>query len=175
MKAVRLTLIATLILGVFFFFAGCGKRDTTPIGTGKVLQFSDVVQAVPQGALPFTPDKGYEVVRSDWLPGFYERWREDIFAKGVTKWEGRFDCNKFASAYVAAAQLEYYRDRFHSWTPSQALAVGEVWYQASSHVRGPHAIVCAITERGPLFIEPQTGAVLTLSAAERSSIFFKRF
>lgn len=172
----RFNFLAALILGAAFFIGGCSKQSSSsPITTGKVIQAGEVWQAVPQGPMPFTPDLGYAVVNDAWLDGFYARFRSDLFAKDVTKWEGRFDCNKFAAYYCALAQAEFYRDTFHSWIPGQALAVGEVWYVPGWSPGKGHAIVVAVTDRGAVFIEPQTGKRVALTDAERSSIYFKRF
>jgi hypothetical protein len=104
MKTFRFLALA-LLAGVLAF-SGCAKKGSEKIDTGKVYTAAEM----PAGA--FKPDTAYGQVNSAWLAGFYERWRADIFDKGVVKWEGRFDCNKFAASYCAAAQLEYYRDNF---------------------------------------------------------------
>jgi len=156
-----------LLAAIAGAFAGCEKSPSAKIDTGKVYGAAEL----PPGS--FKPDTTYGEVNSAWLAGFYERWRADIFEKGVTKWEGRFDCNKFAAAFCASAQLEYYRDNFHSWTPGQALAVAEVWYRPDKG--GAHAIVVAMTERGPVYVEPQTGKELALTESEKRSVYFQRF
>ena len=171
-------LLAFALLALAFALAasGCAKRESVRIDTGSTIPAAMVEPRFSNqriGGRAFTPDVSYSVVNSAWLAGFWEDWKADLFDKGVTKWEGRFDCNKFAASFCAAAQLEFYRDKFHSWTAGQALAVGEVWYYAAG--RGPHAIVAAITERGVVYIEPQTGKELRLTQAEESSIYFKRF
>ena len=88
------------------------------------------------------------------------------------RWDARFDCSHFASYYVALAQTKFYLAQFQSRTAAQSLAVGTIWYQSP---RGPHAIVVALTERGAVYIEPQTGAELTLTPAERASAWLKVF
>lgn len=160
---------------------GCSRSDqSAPITTGRV-QMATLLQAelmgahpgMKVGAFPFTPDTSYATVNSAWLPGFYERWKADIFKKGVVKWDERFDCNRFAASYAAAAQIEYFVATFQSWRPAQALAVGEVWFTTRLGVK--HSIVIAHTERGPIFIEPQTGEEVRMTPAELASIEFKRF
>jgi hypothetical protein len=178
MKTLRF-IIAASFAGAALFIGGCSKKTTVSIDTGKALPSALVETQIrayvgEAGTWAFTPDSSYAVVNSAWLPGFFERWKADLFAKDVVGWEGRFDCNKFASSYCAAAQLEFYRDKWGTRSPGQALAVGEVWYQPDRSPTG-HAIVTAITERGVLFIEPQTGREVRLSKAELASITFKRF
>lgn len=163
----RLILAFTLFVGLTLF-PGCAKKPET-ITTGVNLRAGDVRATIPGVVLP---DEGYAQVRSAWLPGYYQEFREDLFRRDVVKWEGRFDCNKFATAYASGAQMRFYRDQFHSWNPAQALAIGEVWYLSP---RGPHAINVALTDRGMLFIEPQTGQEITLSSVEKQSIYYARF
>jgi hypothetical protein len=180
MKNSRFILVSLGLALAGLFLPACSKKDSAKIDTGKELpavlvepQFQAYFPGQPVGQWAFTPDTSYAVVNSAWLPAFYARWRADIFDKGVTKWDGRYDCNKFAASFCAAAQLEYYRDKFHSWDKGQALAVGEIWYRPD--VGGAHAIVAAVTERGVLFIEPQNGQEVKLSPKELAGIFFKRF
>lgn len=175
----------TLFFSALLFWAlpGCFKQSSEPIDTGKLLP-SSLLDAQLRGYLgkdigiggSFLPDSSYAVVNSRWLPGFYSRFRQDLFDKGVTGWDERFDCNKFAAAYCALAQSEYYRDRWRTKEAGSALAVGEVWY-VPDRPRGfsAHAVALVITEQGAVFIEPQTGKELRLSRTELSSIFFRRF
>lgn len=137
-------------------FAGCSKKEQPggsggALATAKVLSSDDVSRDVPWATFG---DRSYAQVNSAALPALYADFRAEIFRKGVTKWDDRFDCNHFASYYVALAQTKFYLDNFHASTPAQSLAVGTYWYQSPA---GPHAIIVAITERGPVFIEPQTG------------------
>jgi hypothetical protein len=122
--------------------------------------------------MAFLPDQGYAIVHKAWLSAYYDVFKADLFAKDIVGWEGRFDCNKFATAYASGVQMRFYRDQFHSRLPAQAAAVGEVWY---SGINGPHAVNIALTEQGPVFIEPQTGKFLSISPQEVASIYYARF
>lgn len=133
---------------------GCAKQER-PLATAKVLNRWEVGAIMPSATLG---DSSYAQVDSAALPALYEEFRAEIFRKGVTKWDDRFDCNHFAAYFAALAQTKFYLANFHSRTPAQSLAVGTYWYQSAA---GPHAIVVALTERGPVFIEPQTGGELT--------------
>jgi len=156
MRAIFVTLV--------FLFTGCAKQDT-PATVHPVIPRSAVSVVVPSA---ITGDRSYAVVDSAWLKSYYTTFRAELFRLGVTKWDGRFDCNHFASFYTSLAQTKFYADNFQSWTSAQSLAVGTFWYVSA---RGPHAIVVAITERGVVFIEPQTGQEITLTPGERQSAF----
>lgn len=150
--------------------ASCGKRSETPaLATNLVLTPADVRSHVP---LALCGDAAYAEVQSGALRAFYDDFRAEVFRQGVTKWDERFDCNHFASYYVSLAQTRFYLSNFHARTPAQTLALGTFWYQSA---RGPHAIVVALTERGVVFIEPQTGRELQLTAAERGSAWLRLF
>lgn len=153
-------------------FVGCSKNEQSTnagrkLATAQVLSGDDVSRAVPWATLG---DRSYAQVDSAALPGLYQEFRDEIFRKGVTKWDERFDCNHFASYYVALAQTKFYLANFHASTPAQSLAVGTYWYQSPA---GPHAIIVAVTERGPVFIEPQTGGELKF--ATRPTMFLAVF
>lgn len=159
--------------------SGCSKKEEQ-MTTKDVIGSQNVAQYISQATNgeyefnTFTPDVAYAIVNSKWLEGFYKRWRSDLFDKGVVHWDNRFDCNKFAASYCAAAQIEFYNATFHSRTNAQALAIGEMWYRPDN-AKTNHAIVIVISERGIIYIEPQNGKEVKLSNKEKSSIYFKRF
>lgn len=157
-----------LLLGlVLFILGGCQKSAEVPQSTAIVYDASAVQGMVP-GVI--CGDAAYAQVNSAWLKRYYEQFRAEIFRQGVTKWDGRFDCNHFAGYYVALAQTKFYLANFHSWTKAQSLAVGSYWYVSA---RGPHAVIFALTERGIIFIEPQNGKEITLSRVEHQTAFLR--
>ena len=163
-------LLSLALLGacaLAFGLWGCAPQGKEPMSTGRVIAASD---------LPgWKGDTHYGEVNSAWLREFYGRWKADLFKKGVVKWDKRFDCNRFASHFAADAQIAYFVENFHSYTKGQAAAIGEVWYLVGGQSGRAHAIVLAYTERGPIYIEPQTGKEVQLTAEERQSIYFARF
>jgi hypothetical protein len=149
-----------LLLGL----TGCSKRETT-LTTGAVLSRYTLPGA--RGS------ESYAVVRSDALPGLYAAFRDVLAKQGLVRWDSRFDCNAFATLYVGVAQARFAAAAWHSRTDAQALALAEVWYHRDAG--GHHAIVQAITEHGPVFIEPQTGEAITLSEQEQRSITLRKW
>ena len=145
---------------------GCSKREEK-LSTGAT---------IPAVQLPLTGPRGdsiYAVVQSAALPYLYDNFRSVLSSQGLVKWDARFDCNHFSTLYISTAQINYAVAAWHSSTPANSLALAEVWYIPTG--RSPHAIVAAQTEQGLLFIEPQTGKVITLSPSERSSIFLAKW
>ena len=136
-------------------------------GTGKMLANAELIQAIPQVR---TGDVTYAQVNSAWLKKFYERYRADLSRMGVVKWDQRFDCRRFAGMYTELAQSEFFQESFHSSEPAHTLALGPVWYLRDNG-KGGHAIIVAFTERGRLFIDPQTGQEVELSTREVASIY----
>lgn len=158
-----------LLIALVLACAGCSKQEPAAMATTRVLSGAEVRAAVP---FALAGDAAYAEVNSASLRTYYDTFRSEIFRQGVTKWDERFDCNHFASYYVALAQTKFYLAQFQSRTTAQTLALGTYWYQSP---RGPHAIVVAITERGPIYIEPQTGGELILTPAQQSSAWLKAF
>jgi hypothetical protein len=113
-------------------------------------------------------------VRASALPGLYSHFRDELFRLGVVKWDERFDCNHFASFFVALANIRFFAASFHQSTPAQSLALAEYWYRPGGSGAG-HAVVFALTESGPLWLEPQTGQTFTLTNAEQASRFLVKF
>lgn len=130
-------------------------------------------QMVRQTSAMFLGDELYAEVSSAWLRDFQRDYRAELFRLGVLRWDTRFDCQRFVQFYVGLAQARFFRVAFHTWQPAGALAIGPVWYLRADGTG--HAIVQAVTERGTLFIDPQSGHEVELSAAERQGIFFQYF
>jgi hypothetical protein len=170
MKFSRFNVIAALFLGVAIFIGGCAKKDASPLSTGQVVQNP----AIDTQLFGYVGDGPYAIVKADALPDYYQSFRKRLFDDGVVKWDERFDCNHFVSYYVALAQTQFYLKNWGATTPAQTLAMAEVWYRPGGGKKG-HAIVAAQTDRGLLFIEPQTGRTVTLSPAERQSVFLVKW
>lgn len=117
-------------------------------------------------------DQSYEPTNRVWLKKHYARFRQELFSKGMTEADPKFDCSKFTQYYCALAQVTYYTDTWSKGPKAQALAVGELWYKRSG---SPHAVIVAILEEGAILIEPQTGLEVRLSEAERASVYYVRF
>lgn len=167
-------LLAALALTVFLF-AGCSKKEASPLASGTVVQNPGLM-------LPgYVGDGPYAAVKADALASYYADFRAQLFKEGVTKWDERFDCNHFASYYIAKAQTQYYLANFHATTPAQTLALAEVWYRPGGAGKG-HAVVAALVDATPptgppalVFVEPQTGQRFQMTAAERQSVFLVKW
>lgn len=140
------------------------------LATSTILSASDVVRQAPGATIG---DKSYAQVNSAALPAFYKAFRNDLHRKGVVRWDARFNCKHFAGLFVEMAQVRYCNEAWKTDGPA-ALAIGAVWY-VRDNGRGPHAVVCALTERGKVYIEPQSGECVTLSEAEERSVYFRFF
>lgn len=156
----------TLIL--FLCLAGCARKDIPLSSGGRVS--GQVLAATFGGAI--VGDDSYAVVSRAALPAMYEMFRADLFAKGVTRWDERFDCNHFASYYVSLAQVRYFLGGFHTFAAPQSLALGVYWYKDGAFA---HALVVALTDDGIVYIEPQTGKEVVLTAKQQAGAFLKFF
>ena len=171
MKRILPVIFAAIAALLAFAPASCSRSGPpAPSATTVVLPAAEVASHF-HGALTaesaFTPDAVYSQVNSAWLKTFYPTFREEIFRHGVVRWDDRFDCNHFAGYFVALAQTEFYLGAWRSGTPAQSLAIAQFWYITKTG-QG-HAIVAALTERGEVFIEPQTGEELHLTDDERAA------
>lgn len=144
-------------------------RKAPQITTGRVIDPAELraLGATAQG------DSAYSEVNSAWLKSYYDQFRSALHREGVTKWDARFDCDDFAAFYIALAKIKFFAATFHAATRSQTLALAECYYMHSPVTA--HAIVFAVTERGPLYIEPQTGQEVALTQAQINSRFLVKF
>lgn len=113
-------------------------------------------------------DDSYQPVDTKWLEARHRSWRAELFRKGVTKWDERFDCNRFVASFKADINVGYFIATFHTADVGQSAAVGEVWY--TRDLGGRHAVLQVLTEQGWRYFDPQTGHWTSLSAAEERSV-----
>lgn len=139
--------------------------------TGRVFTRADMQR---QTATNYFGDQAYAEVNSAWLSKFHEEFRRELHRLGITRWNERFDCNRFVDLFIALAQARYYRETFHSDTPARALAMGPYWY-VRDNGQGTHAVVQVLTERGRIFVDPQSGEEVQLTRTETALAYFQFF
>lgn len=150
-----------------------GRTPSAPaLATSVVYPAADALAA--SGGFGHVGSSHLAQVRADALPGLYSHFRDELFRLGVVKYDPRFDCNHFAAFFCALANAKFSAANFHSRTPAQSLALAEYWYRPGAMQMG-HAVVFALTDRGPLWLEPQTGALLTLTPNEVASRYLVKF
>ena len=159
---------ALAVCALLMLLFGCGKQ-VGKISTGAVVTPAELLSMLPGSC----GSPSYAVVQSSALPEFEADLQSRLSEIGVVGWQKRSDCKEFARGYIFFAQSRFASAAFYSFAPPPTLALAEVWYHRSDG-KG-HAVVAAITENGLQFIEPQTGAVVTLSSAERASVYFCRW
>lgn len=168
-RAVVIAALGLVALGL----SGCAGLPTKTAGplimTGRVISQAEVRQMAP---LAHVGDEAYAEVNSQGLDRVYTEFNAELFRLGVTKWNERFDCNRFAELYAGVAQTVFYRESMHQRTSAKALALGPFWYRPANGADA-HAIVQILTEQGVIYIEPQTGARVQLTPAERASAFLQ--
>lgn len=171
--AVGTVLLALAVCALALLFAGCAPRQESALSTGQTVSRTALPTALGFGH--FAGDAEYAVVNSNALPAIYADFRSTLSGLGLVKWDERFDCNRFATLYIGVAQAKYAVAAWHSATKAQALALAEVWYLIGGDPARAHAIVLAITERGPVFIEPQTGKELSLTPKEQRTVMLAKW
>jgi hypothetical protein len=148
-RALALTLV---LCGLAILLFGCGQREKA-LSTGDVVPANAVTALLPG----WYGDTHYAIVRHSALTDIDGEFRRVLSRQGLVKWDGRFDCNRFASLWIALAHTRYAVAAWHSTSPAQALALAEVWHTTPD---GAHAIVAALTDKGLVFLEPQTGQIV---------------
>jgi hypothetical protein len=124
--------------------------------------------------LALFPDSNYALPTTAWLLGPFWSWYQGRrFELGLHKWTRANDCDNSARAYCQAAADCHASTMGSSDKAPEGVAVGEYFYTKDSG--GGHAIVVAVTEKGIIYIEPQTGVEINLSDMEKLSCMFVRF
>lgn len=172
-------LAVALVAVVAMWSSGCASADLMASNakagpspaTGRVLTPAEVRAVIPNAIIG---DDRYAEVNSAWLPEWQRVFRAQLFKLGIVQWDERFDCNRIADFYSNLAQAFFSLEMFHSNTPAKALALGPFWYRRADG-KGSHAVIQALTERGRVFIDPQTGQELDLQPVERQSAYVQMF
>lgn len=151
--------------------ASASAAPKARLSTGRVMDQGEVLRAVP-GAL--LGDDFYAEVNSASLPQLYESFRDQLFARDIVRYDNRYTCKHYAALFAELAQTRYFQENFRITTRAKALAIGSVWYVQDGSA-GRHAIVQALTERGRIYLEPQTGREVVLSEREEASAYFRFF
>ena len=138
------------------------------------MTFDEVrAQLIAQGfkeSVLFVTDADYARPMSSYLLGkYYDFYLQWLTEHKLDVWKDRWDCDNFASTYYVFAQMCHVKSK----RPEQGIAVGELFYYQDAG--GGHAVNCAITEKGFMMIEPQTGKEFELSATEKKKTVMIRF
>lgn len=176
-KLTALCVAATVLAaGALFTLSSCSRSDSSkPVYTGVNISQAEISQKL---GYSFLADKytsvTYEVVDYDYLlKTYHDAFWNRLFSEDITKWDARANCAIFTEEYVGGLQRAYYRDHFHSSTPSWRLAVGEFWYLPNPNdATVAHSVVVAITNKGVIYLEPQSRdqlRILTLTEAQIAS------
>ena len=174
------TVVTITLAALVLLLSGCAttslssptrELDSPEMMTGRVYSLSEVRQMIPT---MFFGDDYYAEVNSEWLKRWYAEYRKQLSRIGVVHWDVRFDCNRFVEFYSGLAQAYFYRATFHSATKARALALGPIWYVRDGG-NSRHALIQALTERGRVFIDPQTGEEVELTPTEKASAYLQMF
>lgn len=150
------------------------RKADVPLWTGRVLPAGNFQALLNSPDLP--ADTSYAEINSAALPQFHDWFRAKLWDLGLVKWDPKQDCDDFANLYADFMQLRFYLAQWERGTlpDAQSLAVARWWYRPDDSPYN-HAINAVATERGLLFVEPQTGSVITLSPTEIQSCFRRIF
>jgi len=162
----------SLFLTILLLF-GCAKTNDSDIfytNTFYNQQQITVLFMSTYRIAPVLADESYRQVKKAAIKSHWNKYKQELFNKGVANWDNSFDCNRFTLYFQAFSQIEYFKTSNGS---NSSVAIGEVFYLKDG-ISG-HAINCALTDSGLIFIEPQTGQVLNLTKKELDSIFFVKF
>jgi hypothetical protein len=153
-----------LLLGLIYASAFAAQPDslTPQMTVPQSLTKADIRNIFPSA---ICSDESYAIVNSGWLRTFAVDYSEALKkATGGKGYSKRFDCNRFTTFFIGLAQAAYHRLTFNDSAPDN-IAVGHFWYKTEQGVS--HSIVVAMTEKGPLFFDPQLGYEVTVPAMER--------
>ena len=164
------TIYYILLLVLSLCFSGCATINRPKSMTyGNILTCQELEDITGLNANRYR-NKTYAIVDTSALYYIYsDFWK--IMHDYINGWEPKFNCIHITSLYVEAAQLKFASKNFSYTSKAEALAIGEVWYHPDKFNEGmDHAIVIVYTNKGLLFIEPQTGNEIKLSDTEMKSI-----
>lgn len=171
------------------FPLGCSRQaGNDKIATGKVIDRTEVVQKLILEGVPVfnieLSSFAYAEVNEQSIPGLVADFRSALFKAGVpvsdvtgqSGYDQRFNCTGFSDFFAGYSSARLMGELWHSPLQVQRSAVFVVWFTqdaAPVDAQGRkigHAINLLLTQNGARWLEPQTGAKLTLSVTERSTV-----
>lgn len=136
---------------------------------------AEIRSQFPAWANGILGDETYGKPTVAWLRDTFWPWHvKRRFDLGLNKWTRKNDCDN-SSRRVAQDAADCHA--LSTGSDAEGITVGEFWYIATTHVKGPHAISVAFTDEGKVFFEPQspTWQRLALTPIEELSVFHYRF
>ncbi len=100
---------------------------------------------------------------------FYPYFQKELFRLKIDGWSQKFDCEDFAKLFKTLIQACHAQSKGNA----EGIAVAEIHYKREDGVN--HAINAIITDKGLIFLEPQTGESLVLTENEEKSIYYVNF
>lgn len=139
--------------------------DSLPLTLYSNIQFTN--------AKVYCFDSKYTTVNLEWLQKtYYKEFKKELFKDGVVNWVGSFDCDKFSRFYSIYLQTKFLLEHFADRTGPQSVAVGNLFYYIGADEKKGHAINIIFKEDNTfVYLEPQTGELVTLTEMERDSVF----
>lgn len=151
------------------FFASLFGSRTPSIFTGRVISAADLRTQLPNGFLAELGKRCYAEVNSAAVVSVAQQTQAELWRRaGITKWDKRATCTLFASRFASLAAELFFDASFHVPVDSAiaksgalSLAAGECWFHPDGQpIEYDHAIGVCLTERGPLWIDPQAPSAL---------------
>lgn len=110
-------------------------------------------------------DDTYAIPTKEWVLGEYALFYKSFLERmGTPGWRDDFDCDNFAAVFWTMAQCGHAR----AMTKKQGIAIGMFGYQPDGAAAG-HAINVAVTDKGVIFVEPQSCKEVFLTKTEALS------
>lgn len=134
--------------------------------TSNELRTKLLQAGIPNAAI-YLGDATYQSPKADWILGEFDDWfRSVLTALDLGYSTDRWDCEDFSDLYASLARICH---RKTADAQAAGLPVGILWYTPKTGAG--HAVVVAHTsDRGLLFIEPQTAATeITLNRTQAES------
>ena len=172
-------IIKTLLLLLCFAVVGCSpntQEKPQHVSSSKIYSQLDIINfcATFKKANAYIENSnqylGYAEVNSAWIDGFYKRWRTDAESKHLV-WNSKFCCVYFSILCIGDAGAEFLNDEADTHMQVQGLAMFLMEYVPEGSLGNEaHAIVMFLTDKGPVYVDPQVG-VVTLTKKEVASTF----
>jgi hypothetical protein len=176
---------ALAALALLMLFASC-SRQSGKVASGVALDRGAVVLTLLQeGVSPLgiqLSSSAYAEVNESAIPALVEEFRADLSKKGIpvsdisgrTGYDARFQCTAFADFFAGSTAARMMGELWHSPLNVNRPTIFVVWYVQDNAPRDAdgnpigHAInLMIVNGRRCVWIEPQTGRRLALSAAEK--------
>ena len=190
MKTALAILLAAALAATLLIRAPAAPREERGTFGATITRAAALEQlraaGIPASRLPASSGTHYVLLRHDELGLFTAKVRNHLYKYFGPGWDVRFNCFSFARHLVSLADLTLATEDWHAPVPRAkrddivafrpaTLVVCYLPHGVVDPSRSGHAVNLILTDRGPVWYDPQHGSIPRPTDAELATVYYPGF